>query len=86
LNHGTNKKPLTSEGKLVQIFDKAIVMEPEVMMHVLMNIIKEQQSWDNSYSLFLKKMNKWYERIPNDSVRAQHSLTIKYLNVVNKND
>jgi len=85
LNHGSDSNPTTREGKLLKIFDKSVVFEPEVMMVVLKNMILKNNDWNTSYDKFLEKMNKWHSKIPDEKIRNNHQATLDYLNSLRKN-
>jgi hypothetical protein len=82
LNHGSDANPETKEGKLLQIWDKSIVFEPEVMMVVLKKLMLKNNDWDIAYAEFIKKMNKWHGKISDDLVKQEHLDTLNYLNNV----
>ena len=82
LNHGSSANPETKEGKLLQILDKSIVFEPEVMVVVLKKLMLKHNDWNVAFEEFLKKMNKWYGKIPDELVKLEHADTLKYLNKI----
>ena len=80
LNHGSSSTPITKEGKYLQILDKSIVFEPEIILIVLEELVEKEGSWEKGYKKFIEKMNKWHTKIPDQKVRNKFQTTLDYLN------
>ncbi|MDP3728788.1 MAG: HD domain-containing protein [bacterium] len=80
LNHGSKATPITEEGKLLQILDKSIVFEPEIIVIVLEKIMEKEGSWKKGYEQFIIKMNKWHNKIPDKKTKERLQQTLDYLN------
>ena len=80
LNHGSKSEPSTKEGKYLQILDKSIVFEPEIIVIVLEKMLEKEGSWEKAYEQFIKKMNKWHDKIPDQRTKKELQQTLDYLN------
>ncbi len=86
LNHGSKSKPFTKEGKLLQIFDKTVVFEPEIILLVLKDFYKIEKNFDIAYMKFVKKMEKWHSKIPDENTKKVYEKTLKLIREVCNNE
>lgn len=56
LNHGTNEKPKTEEGKIMQVADKVCMLNPELVSLLLKYSLKKNKEEKEKDLEFIRKM------------------------------
>lgn len=81
LNHGSEAKPTTNEGKLVQFIDKAVLINPRILKLYYESLLKEKDK-SSAKQIISSKLEKWYTSLGNkkQEFKDKYNKCLDYIN------